>query len=386
MNRLRNQFICGAAVVVAVVLAQMAGEVTSEAAENSSGYDFPNSGVSEILSPSSTTNEETETPQEEQLKIYEKLNAESERMLSELVMAKVNDKLNVRAEANEEADKVGFMYSDCGGTIIERQEEWTLVKSGALQGWCSNKFLAFGNEALDMAEEVGQMMVTLSKDTEALKLRAEASDDAEVITIMSKSDIAVYQEVIDDEWISVDLYGDFGYLKADYVDVNFHIDTGETVEQVKTREKIEEQLRKEAEEKAKQERARQIAEEIKKNRTENRGAVLANADEVRLLAALIYCEAGNQPYEGKVAVGAVVMNRVKSPAYPNSIYSVIYASGQFTPALSGKVDRVYLSGPPESCYQAAAAALNGETTVGGATHFRRNNGHAGYVLGDHVFW
>jgi spore germination cell wall hydrolase CwlJ-like protein len=88
-----------------------------------------------------------------------------------------------------------------------------------------------------------------------------------------------------------------------------------------------------------------------------------------------------------VGVGAVVMNRVKSGAYPNSIYGVIYASGQFTPAMSGKVARVYESGNvPEKCVQAATAALAGETTVGGATYFRRATGHAGYVLGDHVFW
>ena len=56
------------------------------------------------------------------------------------------------------------------------------------------------------------------------------------------------------------------------------------------------------------------------------------ASEQELLAALIYCEAGNQPYEGQVAVGAVVMNRVKSGVYPNTITDVIYQSGQFGPA------------------------------------------------------
>ncbi len=55
----------------------------------------------------------------------------------------------------------------------------------------------------------------------------------------------------------------------------------------------------------------------------------------KLLAALIYCEAGNQPYEGQVAVGAVVMNRVRSGSYPNTISEVIYQSGQFGPAMTG---------------------------------------------------
>ena len=63
-----------------------------------------------------------------------------------------------------------------------------------------------------------------------------------------------------------------------------------------------------------------------------------------LLAALIQCEAGEEPYEGQVAVGAVVMNRVRSGAYPNTVKGVIYASGQFTPAGSGQVGRVVASG------------------------------------------
>ncbi len=104
----------------------------------------------------------------------------------------------------------------------------------------------------------------------------------------------------------------------------------------------------------------------------------------KLLAALIFCEAGNQPYDGKVAVGAVVMNRVASGRYPNSIKEVIYQRGQFTPAMTGKLDRVIASGRiPESCYEAARAALSGVTTVGNALYF--NTGHGSFKLGDHYF-
>ena len=103
-----------------------------------------------------------------------------------------------------------------------------------------------------------------------------------------------------------------------------------------------------------------------------------------LLAALIFCEAGNQPYAGKVAVGAVVMNRVESGRFPNTIREVIYQRGQFTPAMTGKLERVILAGRvPSSCYDAARDALNGETTVGDALFF--NTGHGSFKLGDHYF-
>ena len=81
------------------------------------------------------------------------------------------------------------------------------------------------------------------------------------------------------------------------------------------------------------------------------------------------------------------MNRVRSGAYPNTIHGVIYASGQFTPAMNGKVDARYASGKiSESCKQAAKEALSGVSNVGDCTHFRRNDGREGIVIGNHVFY
>ena len=104
------------------------------------------------------------------------------------------------------------------------------------------------------------------------------------------------------------------------------------------------------------------------------------------MAALIQCEAGSQPYEGKLAVGAVVMNRVRSGGYPNSIIGVITAPGQFPPATNGKVASVLARGASASCMQAAQAAVDGATNVGGATHFNRVGTKPGTVIGNHVFW
>ena len=81
------------------------------------------------------------------------------------------------------------------------------------------------------------------------------------------------------------------------------------------------------------------------------------------------------------------MNRVRSPAYPNSIHGVIYASGQFTPAMCGRLNEVYNSGRiRQSCIDAANEALAGTSNVGDMTHFRRNDGRDGIVIGNHVFY
>lgn len=111
----------------------------------------------------------------------------------------------------------------------------------------------------------------------------------------------------------------------------------------------------------------------------------ATDEERELLAALIYCEAGNQSYEGMVAVGNVVINRVRSHKFPDTIKEVIYQSGQFSPAGSGWLDSVLRKGNiPDICYEAADEALSGATPVGNAVYFSRGS-RGGQVIGAHVF-
>ena len=162
-------------------------------------------------------------------------------------------------------------------------------------------------------------------------------------------------------------YGDIdGYVAEEYVDISFEVDAGETMAQIRAREAAEAEAR----------------------RHQNYGEYMTGADDLLLLAALIQCEAGGEPYEGQVAVGAVVMNRVRSAAYPATIHGVIYASGQFTPAMSGRVNQVYNSGNiKQSCILAAQEALSGVSNVGDYTHFRTNNGaHTGIAIGHHIFY
>ncbi|WP_026669563.1 cell wall hydrolase [Butyrivibrio sp. AE3006] len=107
-----------------------------------------------------------------------------------------------------------------------------------------------------------------------------------------------------------------------------------------------------------------------------------------LLANLIYCEAGAEPYEGKVAVGAVVINRVLSSVYPDTVVGVIYQSSQFSPVGSGRLALALANGSAtESCYQAADAAMSGVTNVGNCVYFRTPiPGLTGINIGGHVFY
>ena len=107
-----------------------------------------------------------------------------------------------------------------------------------------------------------------------------------------------------------------------------------------------------------------------------------------LLANLIYCEAGGEPYEGQVAVGAVVMNRVLSSRYPNTVVGVIYQRKQFSPVLNGKLAIALAQNKATaSCYRAADEAMSGITNVGQCLYFRTPiPGLTGIRIGGHIFY
>ena len=153
---------------------------------------------------------------------------------------------------------------------------------------------------------------------------------------------------------------------------------------VSTKEKIEEQQRLKIEEIERREReAREAAEREAREKAEQEAAALSSQYQ-ELMASIIFCEAGNQPYEGQVAVGAVIMNRVRSNAYPNSIEAVIYQSGQFGPATTGWLDRVRSSrGYTDTALQAANDALAGANPIGGCLYF--DQGGYGMRIGAHYF-
>lgn len=298
---------------------------------------------------------------------------EKQEKSADLVMANVKTALNVRADASDDTEVVGLLYKDCGGRILEQKDGWTKIESGELVGWASDTYLVFGDDAQTMAEEAGSY--TLTTDADSLRIRKEPGTDSSVLGTMTDTDTLEVIELADD-WICVSYDGGTGYVSADYTTVEFSVNTGETMETVqkKTASKIQ----------------KDAAAKLTEEKVESTKALPAGGDDLMQLSAIIYCEAGGESYEGQVAVGAVVLNRVKSPSFPNTVSEVIRAAGQFSPVSSGRFDRVLSSGSiPAVCIQAAQDALNGANPVGSALYFKnpkKAGAHAGLTIGNHVFW
>lgn len=113
----------------------------------------------------------------------------------------------------------------------------------------------------------------------------------------------------------------------------------------------------------------------------------AETSDVALLAAIVQCEASG--YDGMLAVATVIMNRVSSSLYPNTISGVVYQKGQFSPASSGKLNRVLAQGPSSTAYAVARDTLAGtrHSSVLGCYSFRSaSSGYSGINIGGNVFF
>ena len=295
---------------------------------------------------------------------------------------------------------------------------------------CFAFFMLAGSSINVHAAEDNDTTITVNVD--ALRVRQNPSLKAKRLGRVNKGNTLRYIDTVDDEWIAVEFNGETAYVAAQYVTINCMGPAEEqpfqeqiavlqdaeteqiaiqTVEETVTETAVEETVTETVNEtqQAPAEEAVvayteevQVAEDNGDNSADGgseEGIVLEeeavplaaeiveDSYEVKLLAALIQCEAGGECYEGQVAVGAVVMNRVADPRFPETIAEVIYQPGQFTPVKHGKVDRVLASGNIyESCLEAAREAVSGVSNVGTATRFRRGTRADGIVIQHHVFY
>lgn len=322
-----------------------------------------------------TKNEQIENKQTEEKEAEDK--AEEASSWEGKLMPDVEEYLNVRTEASEEAELAGKLPKGAAADIVESGEEWTKISSGSVEGYVKNEFCVTGAEAETLANEVGTTYATAVTGGVRVRKTASAEEDVTILDVLEeggKIKVDTEAEAVEG-WISVKVNDGIGYVSADYVDVELELGKAISIEEERA-----------AIEAAEAERKAKAAKQSQGGSVQQKAAASASYDDVTLLGALIQCEAGSECYEGQVAVGAVVMNRVRA-GYAGSISGVIYQSGQFTPAANGTLAGVLASGVSGSCIQAAQEAINGVDNVGGATSFRGvSSGMQGIVIGNHVFF
>ena len=336
-------------------------------------------------------------------------------MASGIGVIDAKDMLDIHAEANTASAVIGQVMEDGHVAILAKYNDWVQIQAGEIAGWVpaenlveteiSNEEAVAANEQV-IAERTG---ATASEDEffaeeevqqdETAALQAEASEAAQ-------NEIEEVQAAEEAARIEAEAQAKAAAEEAARLEAEAQAKAAEEAAQLEAEAQAkaaEEAARLEAEAQAKaaeeaarleaEAQAKAAAEEAARLEAEAQQAALAaqtaaiSAEELKLLANIIYCEAGSESYVGKVAVGNVIMNRVKSASQPNTITEVVYAKGQFSPVRNGSLQRALSSDKADAaCYQAAIEALAGAQPVGGKLFFRRNNGRSGQVIGHHVFY
>ena len=293
------------------------------------------------------------------------------------MMPNVEEYVNVRVEPSTEAAIAGKLEKGDRAAVLEKGAEWTKIKSGNLVGYVSNQYCIYGEEALAYAKANCPTIATTT--TDGLRIRQSMSTDSKIIKRLDEGAKLVVDTnaATEEGWIAVRHNDSTYYVSAQYVTVALEVGTGLTTAE------IEAIAREEAERKAREEQAKKEAAE----KVAASNAAVKEVDDLTLMAAIIYCEAGAEPYEAQLAVGAVIMNRLER-GYASTLYGVIFQKGQFTPARNGKLARVIAQGKASaSCYEAARAALAGEDNTDGCLRFNDYNGsQQGIRYGGMVFW
>lgn len=309
-------------------------------------------------------------------KAKDQTKSDSAKKWKNKLMARVDDCLNIREAASEDSAVLGKLRKGDAAKVVKKGKTWTKIKSGSVAGYVKNEYCVYGAKAYKLAKKICKTYATVQAD--GLRIRQKANENSVALEAAFKGDKLLVNKKAKqkDGWVVVKLNDLKGYVSEDYVKVGLGVGEAISIE--------EEQAMIAAQKKAEQASLRSVSSSAGSTAAASSAAV--SSGDLTLLSAIIFCEAGGESYAGQVAVGAVVLNRVKSSSFPNSISGVVYQSGQFSPVANGALARALANGNYRHCTSAAQAALAGSDNTGGAKFFHRVNGAAGLVIGNHVFY
>lgn len=285
----------------------------------------------EVVQEAEQTVDETEVQDEsevqEETEVQEEAQAEDaqDSSWSDKVAANVLTYANIREGADVSSQCIGRLPSGAVATVVGNDEGWLQVTSGEVNGYIREDLVVSGDEARNLYEA----------------MYGAGDISAEAVTVDAEAEAAAAEAAAQASQVSAE---------------------------------------------AVQPEQGQAAEETEADNSQAAAQeVSVSTSDLDLMAAIIECEAGGESYEGKVGVGAVIMNRIRSGEFPNTLSEVIYQSGQFEPTWTGKLSNVLSRGASEACYAAAQDVFAGANTIGDRLFFHAGGG-SGLTIGNQTFY
>lgn len=168
---------------------------------------------------------------------------DEEREFSNLVIAQVNNYVNVRSDASEDSEVVGKLYDKSVGTYLSEKDGWYEINSGNVTGYVKAEFCVTGNDAIELAKQVGTRIATVTTTT--LKVREEASTESTVLGLVPiEEELSVVEE--NDGWVKVDIEEGYGWVSMEYVSMRTDFVKAESKEEEEARLAKEEEERRKA--------------------------------------------------------------------------------------------------------------------------------------------
>ena len=332
------------------------------------------------------------------------------------VVSNVNEYVNVRAEASTSSAIIGKLKKNSYGKILSRGEKWTKIESGEVVGYVSNKYLLFDEDAIAKLTSLKKYKAIVNASKVNVR-KGMGTDTEKVGTVDKGTRFNLIASKSTEEWICVrgKVNGKTvtAYIYAKYVDkvielaVAEAVGTGNTENAAVTGEKVPdaqestETTKTEEETKTGEETKTETKEETKtETKTEEkkddsvperttRAAVTLSDEDIIKLATIVYMESNSESYEGQLAVANVVINRLVSGIWGDTLDDVLYAPNQFAGAKTNIPK--YKNKINESNIKAAKEAAAGNNNIGDYMYFRTVRGanlasyKKYYILGNHVF-
>ena len=168
---------------------------------------------------------------------------DEEESFKNLVIAKVNDYVNVRSIPSEDGEILGKLYDKSVGNFIEESDGWYKISSGSVEGYVKAEYCVTGDDAVEYAKEVGTRIATVTTTT--LKVREQPGLDETVLGLVPIEDELIVTEELDG-WVKVNIEEGDGYVSNDYVTLSTEFVKAESIEEEKARLAKEEAANKKA--------------------------------------------------------------------------------------------------------------------------------------------
>ena len=233
--------------------------------DSSVGYNYSTEDIEKLLEESSSWHDISLTFNsaalvEEALKLEEEADKEiaereakareAEEEKTEIVIAQVDNYLNIRSKASEDSKVVGKLYSNGVGTIIKEKDGWYKIESGSVTGYVKADYVLAGEEAQKKADEVGDRLAIVTTTT--LKVREKAKKDATVLTLVGEGEVLSVKKE-SENWVKIKTDDYSGYVSAEYVDLYTENEQAESIEEERARLEREEEAKRLEEEARRQE-------------------------------------------------------------------------------------------------------------------------------------